>query len=138
MASTESDYVLTIVQHNYCGDCMWIKGKITDVYHASSQMRGEDSKNWRINIISPMWDRNKRALDFPRGFDSIDVPALKLEVDRRPVLATQNPGLINELLLRLKSLLMNKQTNAQIQAELVRVGKEWKDIDGQESCSIAN
>src|SRR5580704_17036401 len=109
-----SDYLLPILQHNYCADCMWIKGKITDVYHASSLMRGEDSKTWRINVISPIWDRDKRALDFPKGFTGIDVPGLKLEVDGRVTLATQNPALIEGILLKLKAMLMGHKTNAEI------------------------
>jgi hypothetical protein len=51
----QPEYVLTIVQHTYCADCMWVKGKITDAYHASGIVRGEDSKRWRVQIISPPW-----------------------------------------------------------------------------------
>ena len=46
----QPEYVLTIVQHTYCADCMWVKGKITDVYHASGIVRGEDSKRYRQTI----------------------------------------------------------------------------------------
>src|SRR5215471_3532928 len=105
--TTQNDYLLTIVQHNYCPDCMWLKGKITDVYHASGLMRGEDSKNWSISVISPLWDRNRRALDFPAGFESIDVPASKLAVDGTIVVGSQNPPLIDALLLKRKSMLTN-------------------------------
>jgi hypothetical protein len=62
-----SDYLLTVLQHNYCSDCMWIKGKITDVYNASSLMRGEDSKTRRINVISPVWERSKTCGWLPKG-----------------------------------------------------------------------
>ena len=43
MNDRNPEYVLTIVQHTYCADCMWVKGKITDAYHASGIVRGEDS-----------------------------------------------------------------------------------------------
>lgn len=131
-----SDYLLTILQHNYCSDCMWIKGKITDVYHASSLMRGEDSKTWRINVISPVWDRTKRAIGFPKGFDSIDVPALKLEVEGRVVFATQKPALIDALLLKLKALLMSRKRNSEIQKELQQIVRDWKEDPSQASCEV--
>src|ERR1041384_8325326 len=92
------EYVLTVVQHTYCGDCIWLKGKITDVYIASGIVRSDDSKCWRMQILSPPWDRTERKKDFPKGFSDIDVPALKWEVDDCVVIATQNPGLINDLL----------------------------------------
>ena len=136
MANTDSsDYLLTVLQHNYCSDCMWIKGKITDVYHASSLMRGEDSKTWRINIISPAWDRGKRALGFPKGFENIDVPALKLEVDGRILFATQNPALIDAALLKLKGLLMARKSNSEISSELQLLVRDWKDAPAT-SCKV--
>jgi hypothetical protein len=119
------DYVLTIVQHTYCTDCMWIKGKITDVYHASGIVRGEDSKSWRVNVISPPWDRELRKSEFPVGFATIDVPAMKLEVNKRVVFTTQDPVLINELLMKLKWMLINCQANAQIEQELSQIVKTW-------------
>jgi hypothetical protein len=136
IGTDSSDYVLTILQHNYCRDCMWLKGKITEVYHASSLMRGEDSKNWRIHIISPPWDRNRRQAEFPRGFQGIDVPALKLEVNGHMVFATQNPPLIDELLVRLKTMLMNHETNAQIKDHLADIARNYKDTSNAASCSI--
>ena len=134
--TTQNDYLLTIVQHNYCPDCMWLKGKITDVYHASSLMRGEDSKNWRINVISPLWDRDKRALDFPVGFESIDVPAVKLEVDGKIAVASQNPALIDALLLKVKSMLANREPNHHIKEQMEEVAREWKDSDAPVSCQV--
>jgi hypothetical protein len=131
-----SDYLLTVLQHNYCSDCMWIKGKITDVYNASSLMRGEDSKTWRINVISPVWERSKRAAGFPKGFGSIDVPALKLEVDGRLELATQNPALIGAMLLKLKAMLMSRKRNAEIRSELQMLVRDWKDKDIPTTCEV--
>jgi hypothetical protein len=123
--SPSPEYVLTIVQHTYCTDCMWIKGKITDVYHASGIVRGEDSKHWRMNVLSPPWDRDMRRAEFPAGFSSIDVPAMKLEVNQKVIFATQDPVLINELLIKLKWLLINCHTNPQIEEELVKVMRNW-------------
>jgi hypothetical protein len=123
--SPGTEYVLTIVQHTYCTDCMWIKSKITDVYHASGVVRGEDSKRWRVNVLSPPWDRDARRAEFPVGFATIDVPAMKLEVGHKVVLATQDPVLINELLMKLKWLLINCHTNAQIEEEMVKVTRNW-------------
>jgi hypothetical protein len=125
MNAFNPEFVLTIVQHTYCTDCMWIKGKITDVYHASGIVRGEDSKHWRINVLSPPWDRETRKSEFPVGFSTIDVPAMKLEVNKKLVFATQDPHLINELLMKMKWLLINCHTNAQIQEELLKIVKNW-------------
>jgi hypothetical protein len=132
----EPEYVLTIVQHTYCADCMWVKGKITDAYHASGIVRGEDSKRWRVQIISPPWDREARKNDFPSRFNTIDVPALKLEADNRLVCATQDPGLISELLVQLKWMLINRHSNAQIEKQLVEFVKEWKGKPIPEACAI--
>jgi hypothetical protein len=130
------EYLLTIIQHTYCSDCMWVKGKITDVYHASSIIRGDDSMHWRMQIISPPWDRNERAKEFPRGFKSIDVPALKLEIDNRVILATQSPALINEILLKLKWLLINRKSNLDIGKELEEITRRWVEPAEQSVCSI--
>jgi hypothetical protein len=111
---------------------MWIKGKITDVYHASGIVRGEDSKRWRVNVLSPPWDRDARRAEFPAGFSTIDVPAMKLEVNRKVIFATQDPVLINELLMKLKWLLINCHTNSQIEEELVKVFHNW---DGEAAAS---
>jgi hypothetical protein len=133
-----AEYVLTVVQHTYCSDCIWLKGKITDVYHASGIVRGEDSKHWRMHIISPPWDRNQRATDFPNGFTSVDVPALKLEVDRRVMLATQDPGLISEMLIKLKTLLMSDLGNAQIYAQLQGIAAKWKNSPDKAVCVVSS
>ncbi len=130
------EYVLTIVQHTYCADCMWVKGKITDAYHASGIVRGDDSKHWRVQIISPPWDREARKADFPSRFATIDVPALKLEVDNRLICATQNPGLISDALVHLKWMLINRQPNVQIEKGLVDFMKEWKGQPTSEACAI--
>jgi len=132
----QKDYLLTIVQHNYCSDCMWLKGKITDVYHASSLMRGDDSRNWRINIISPFWDRDKRPKDFPKGFDSVDVPALKIEVDGKVAVASQNPALIGEMLLKLKSALTGREANQSIVERIQTLARDWKDPETPASCEV--
>ncbi len=125
MNASNSEYVLTLVQHTYCTDCMWIKGKITDVYHASGIVRGENSKHWRVNVLSPPWDREARRSEFPKGFSTIDVPAMKLEVDKKAVFATQDPHLISELLMKMKWLLINSHTNEQIQEEMIKIVKNW-------------
>ncbi len=136
MNDRNPEYVLTIVQHTYCADCMWVKGKITDAYHASGIVRGEDSKHWRVQIISPPWDREARKADFPSRFDSIDVPALKLEADHRLVYATQDPGLISEMLVQLKWMLINHHSNAQIEKQLVDIKKQWKGQPAPDACAI--
>jgi hypothetical protein len=131
------EYVLTIVQHTYCSDCMWMKGKITDVYHASGIIRGDDSMHWRMQIISPPWDRNERVKEFPTGFKSVDVPALKLEVDKRTVLATQSPALINEILLELKWLLINLKSNQDIYKKLEEATRKWVEPVNQTVCPVS-
>ncbi|HKG23760.1 MAG TPA: hypothetical protein VKC34_17800 [Blastocatellia bacterium] len=137
MNAQEPEYILTIIQHTYCNDCMWMKGKITDAYHASGIVRGEDSKRWRMQIISPPWERDDRRAEFPRGFNDVDVPAMKLEVGRRLAFATQNPALINELLMKLKWMLINRHSNAQIEKQLLEIARDWKDsADSVASCPI--
>ena len=132
----QPDYVLTIVQHTYCPDCMWVKGKITDAYHASGIVRGEDSKRWRVQIISPPWDRDARQADFPSRFATIDVPALKLEADKRLVFATQDPGLISEVLIQLKWMLINRHSNEQIETQLLDFLNQWKGEAVPDACAI--
>lgn len=133
---TAPDYVLTIVQHTYCADCMWLKGKITDAYHASGIVRGEDSQRWRMQILSPPWDREARKAEFPSRFETIDVPALKLEADNRLVLATQDPGLISEFLVQLKWMLINRHSNAQIETQLIEFVKQWKHQPAPDACVV--
>ena len=132
-----ADYLLTIIQHTYCSDCMWLKGKITDVYHASGIVRGDDSMYWRVQILSPPWDRQERANAFPRGFATVDVPALKLEADNQILLATQSPGLINELLQKLKWLLINRKTNQEIGQELKEISQNWVETPDKTVCSVS-
>jgi len=134
--SKAPEYVLTVVQHTYCGDCIWLKGKITDVYIASGIVRGEDSKNWRMQILSPPWDRTERKQDFPKGFPDVDVPAMKLEVDGRIIFASQQPGLINEVLLKLKPMLVSRHSNAQIQKQLEEVVRTYKEPATQTLCTV--
>jgi len=134
LPSSNEEFILTIVQHTYCPDCMWVKGKITDVYHASGIVRGEDSKNWRVQIVSPPWDREARKTDFPTRFQSVDVPALKLEAGARLVFATQNAALINDLLIKMKWLLINRLSNSQIETELQRFIGEWTEIPNLDVC----
>ncbi|MFL6276995.1 MAG: hypothetical protein ACJ74G_17555 [Blastocatellia bacterium] len=134
--SKAPEYVLTVVQHTYCGDCIWLKGKITDVYIASGIVRGEDSKNWRMQILSPPWDRIERKRDFPTGFPDVDVPAMKLEVDGRIIFASQQPGLINEVLLKLKPMLVSRHSNAQIQKQLEEIVRTYKEPATQTLCTV--
>jgi hypothetical protein len=132
----EQEYVLTIVQHTYCADCMWVKGKITDVYHASGIVRGEDSKRWRMQIISPPWDRQARKSEFPSRFDSVDVPALKLGAGGKLVLATQDPALIGDLLMHLKWMLINRLGNADIEKGVLEFARDWKAKPNPELCAV--
>jgi hypothetical protein len=115
---------------------MWVKGKITDAYHASGIVRGEDSKHWRMQIISPPWDREARKTEFPSRFQTIDVPALKLEADDRLVYATQDPGLISEVLVQLKWMLINHHSNVEIEKQLVEFMKAWKGQPAPDACAI--
>lgn len=132
----QPEYVLTVVQHTYCADCMWVKGKITDAYHASGIVRGDDSKHWRMQIISPPWDREARKAEFPSRFATVDVPALKLEVDSRLVCATQDAGLIGDALVHLKWMLINRHSNIQIEKELVDFMRNWKGQPAPDACAI--
>ena len=132
--SKQPDYLLTIVQHTYCADCMWVKGKITDVYHASGIVRGDDSMYWRVQILSPPWDREARHSEFPSRFETVDVPALKLEADGRLILATQNPSLITDVLVQLKWMLINRSSNAKVEQDLMAFVKEWKPQPTPEAC----
>jgi hypothetical protein len=135
--TNEPEYLLTILQHTYCADCMWMKGKITDVYHASGIVRGDDSKLWRMQILSPPWDREARKAEFPSRFETVDVPALKLEADKRLIVATQNPALISDLLVHLKWLLINRNSNSQIEKQVADFAREWKGQPGNEVCSVS-
>lgn len=132
--SKQPDYLLTIVQHTYCADCMWVKGKITDVYHASGIVRGEDSRYWRVQILSPPWDREARLGEFPSRFETVDVPALKLEADGRLIFATQNPSLITDVLVQLKWMLINRSSNARVEQDLLAFVKDWKPQPTPEAC----
>lgn len=134
MNPLNEDYVLTIVQHTYCPDCMWMKGKITDVYHASGIVRGDDSKRWRVQIISPPWDRALRKADFPTRFDTIDVPAIKLEAGNRLIFATQVGPLVGDLLVKLKWLLIHRKSNAEIESEIKDFIGTWKEQPALDSC----
>lgn len=115
---------------------MWVKGKITDAYHASGIVRGDDSKHWRMQIISPPWDREARKAEFPSRFATVDVPALKLEVDSRLVCATQDAGLIGDALVHLKWMLINRHSNIQIEKELVDFMRNWKGQPAPDACAI--
>jgi hypothetical protein len=134
----EPDYILTIVQHTYCADCMWVKGKITDVYHASGIVRGEDSKRWRMQILSPPWDREVRKSEFPSRFSSIDVPALKLEAGNRLILATQDPAFISDLLPHLKWMLINRLSNADIEKGVLEFARDWTAKPSSNICAVSN
>ena len=136
--SKQQDYLLTIVQHTYCPDCMWLKGKITDAYHASGIIRGEESRFWRMQILSPPWDREARKAEFPSRFQTVDVPALKLEADARLILATQNPQLITDLLVQLKWMLINRRTNAEIEQDMLAFAKDWKPQPTTEACVVGS
>jgi hypothetical protein len=121
MAQRSREYVLTIVQHTYCTDCAVLKNKIAEVYIMSGLQRGEESRHWRIQIVSPPWDRDLRRSDFPSGFKDVEVPALKMEVDGRIATLTQVPIVISEVLRRLKEMLTERRTNEEMASEIKRI-----------------
>src|SRR5215467_13290612 len=98
MAHKMSEYVLTLVQHTYCSDCASIKNKIAEVYIMSGLPRGEESRHWRLQVLSPPWDREARRQEFPSGFKDVDVPALKMEINGRIAAVTQVPKTISAIL----------------------------------------
>ncbi|HLG14921.1 MAG TPA: hypothetical protein VJH03_10530 [Blastocatellia bacterium] len=136
MNTQTPDYVLTLVQHTYCKDCALIKNKIAEVYITSGLRRGEESKNWRIQIVSPPWDRDLRRAAFPSGFDDVDVPALKMEVNNRVVAATQEPAAISVILTRLKEMLIDRRTNEEMASEILRLSKSANGGSSEGMCSI--
>jgi hypothetical protein len=121
MAHQVTEYVLTLVQHTYCADCALVKNKIAEVYIMSGLPRGEQSKHWRVQILSPPWDRNARRPEFPSGFADVDVPALKLEINGHTVATTQVPGVISAVLVRLKEMLGGRNSNEQMACEIERL-----------------
>ena len=121
MTQQSKEYVLTLVQHTYCADCALIKNKIAEVYIMSGLPRGEQSKHWRIQIVSPPWDRTARRRDFPNGFSDVDVPAIKLEVNGRITALTQTPGVISAVLVRLKEMLAERASNEEMASEVARL-----------------
>src|SRR5262249_34386439 len=78
-----------------------------------------------MHILSPPWDRDARRAEFPIGFQTIDVPAMKLEVNRRLVFAVQDASLINELLIKLKWMLINRNSNVEIEQQLAELATAW-------------
>lgn len=132
----EADYLLTMVQHTFCRDCVWLKNKITDVYHASGMARGSDSERWRVQILSPPWNREQRRKEFPRGFKTVDVPALKLEINNKIVLATQNGALISDLLVALKRLLIGRYSNIEIGENLLKLANAWVERPTDNTCAL--
>ena len=64
------------------------------------------------------------------------MPALKLEVDERIVFVTQHPGLINEALLKLKPMLVNRDSNAQIHRKLEEIVRNYKETTTQTLCTV--
>ncbi|HKV39330.1 MAG TPA: hypothetical protein VJX67_08960 [Blastocatellia bacterium] len=126
MANKEtSEYILTVVLHPYCSECIKLKSKLVDVYNASGISRGEESKHWRLQIISPPWERREREIDFPPGFATVEVPAVKLEVDGRLAFAVQDAALIDELMSRLKWMLINHAENGEIAIQMEQVIDGW-------------
>ena len=123
MAQQTSEYVLTLVQHTYCSDCASIKNKIAEVYIMSGLPRGEESRHWRLQILSPPFDREARRDAFPAGFKNVDVPALKMEVNGRTAAVTQVPGTISAILNRLKEMLREHRSNAEMASEIARLAK---------------
>ena len=114
-----------MVQHTCCDNCYKLKSKFIDVYNASGVSRGEDSKHWRVELLSPAQDGEDERSNFPAGFDGTDVPALKLEADGRVLFAVQEATLIEELMGRLKWMLINHNSNDQIQSQLTQMAEHW-------------
>ena len=123
MAQQMSEYVLTLVQHTYCSDCASIKNRIAEVYIMSGLPRGEESRYWRLQILSPPWDRDARRSEFPTGFKNVDVPALKMEINGRTAAVTQVPGTISTILTKLKEMLREHRSNDQMASEIARLAK---------------
>ena len=117
---------------------MWVKGKITDVYHASGIVRGEDSKRWRMQILSPPWDRESRKAEFPSRFASVDVPALKLEAGNRLIIASQDPAFISDLLLHMKWMLINRMSNSEIEKGVMDFANQWTAKPDSNLCSVGS
>ncbi len=136
MAQHTSEYVLTLVQHAFCTDCALVKNKIAEIYIMSGLNRGEQSKHWRVQILSPPWDRNARRSEFPKGFKSVDVPALKLEVNGRIMAATQIPGDISDILSKLKEMLGKRCDNDQIADEIESMVKASSNKPDNSVCPI--
>ena len=132
------EYNLTIIQHTYCSDCVWINGRISQVYQASGIVRGDDSRRWRVQIVSPPWEREARQSEFPSYFETVDVPAIKLEAGNRVVFASQDPALINDVLVHLKWMLVNRRSNAQIEIELAQFVQNWKPPVAVDACPVAS
>ena len=131
------EYVLTLVQHTYCTDCALIKNKIAEVYIMSGLPRGEESRYWRVQIVSPPWDRNARRKEFPKGFQDVDVPALKMEVNGRISATTQAPSTISAILVRLKEMLGERLSNAQLASEINRLAKTSNIKSDDAVCKVA-
>ena len=123
MAQQMSEYVLTLVQHTYCSDCASIKNKIAEVYIMSGLPRGEESRYWRLQILSPPFDRDARRNEFPSGFKDVDVPALKMEINGRTAALTQVPATISAILTKLKEMLREHRSNQQMASEIARLIK---------------
>ena len=136
MAQQQSEYVLTLVQHTYCSDCASIKNKIAEVYIMSGLPRGEDSRYWRLQILSPPWDREARRKEFPAGFKDVDVPALKMEINGRTAAVSQVPGTISVILAKLKEMLREHRTNDQMASEIVRLAKASSNKPDDAVCLV--
>lgn len=137
MTQQMSEYVLTLVQHTYCSDCASIKNKIAEVYIMSGLPRGEESRYWRLQIVSPPWDREARRSEFPAGFKTVDVPALKMEINGRVCAATQAPGTISAILGRLKEMLREHRTNQQMSSEISRMVNTSSAKPDEVVCSVS-
>jgi len=136
MIQQMNEYVLTVVQHTYCVDCAVIKNKIAEIYILSGLQRGEQSKYWRVQVLSPPWDRSKRRREFPTGFADVDVPALKLEVNGRIIAATQVPGIISAVLASLKQMLADRRSNEEMASEIASLIQNSKIKLEDEVCPI--
>lgn len=136
MNNKGSEYVLTVVQHTYCSDCALIKNKIAEVYIMSGLPRGEESRYWRMQILSPPWDRDARRNEFPAGFRSVDVPALKLEINGRTAAITQAPGTISAILIKLKDMLREHRSNDQMAAEIKKLATTASHKSEEAVCPV--
>lgn len=119
------EYLLTFVQHTCCDDCNRLKNKFIDVYNASGISRGEDSKHWRVQLLAPSSNVEHGKHEISTEQESLEVPGFRLEEDGDVVFDVQDLQLIEELLGKLKWMLVNHNSNEQIRTQLGTLIQQW-------------